>query len=284
MTESVVDGHVHFWDTSLLEYPWLEELPTLQRSFHPRHYEDFWTDVPVEGMVFVEANPRADLALEEVRFIEGLAAVESRIEAIVAYVDLLDAPGRSKTLEALAGHPLVRGIRHNIQGNPPGFALQREFVAGVREAGRLGYTFDLCVKHDQLEETLELARRADGTRLVLDHCGKPAIRAGSWEPWATRVRELAEFPHVWCKVSGLLTEADPQRWTPEEILRYAEHVVDSFGTDRVLYGSDWPVATLADRASSWYSLTRELTAGWSEGERRAFYVDNARAFYGGRRS
>jgi L-fuconolactonase len=235
--------------------------------------------VPVEGIIFVEANTRADLTLDEVSLVEELAIADPRIAGIVAYANLLDPRGLARTLDDLSQRPLVRGIRHNIQGNPPGFALQPQFVAGVREAGRRGLTFDLCATHDQLPDVIALAQQVEGTRMVLDHCGKPPIREKGWDPWAAQIRELAAFQHVWCKVSGLLTEADPGSWRRDEVLSYAEHVVSCFGTERVMYGSDWPVLTLANRSSEWYSLTQGLTAEWNDEERRRFYNESARRFY-----
>lgn len=279
MTQPVVDSHVHFWNTDRLEYPWLEAHPPLRRTLLPADYAEEMKGVPIEGIVFVEGNPRPDQALDEVRLIEELALADPRIEGIVAYVDLLDSSRLPATLDDLSQRPLVRGVRHNIQGNPSGFALQPAFVDGVLEAGRRDLTFDLCATHDQLSDVIALAKQTDGTRLVLDHCGKPAIRAGGWEPWASHICELASLPHVWCKISGLLTEADPTAWRPGDILPYAEHVATCFGAERVMYGSDWPVLTLADRASEWYSLTLDLTAEWTDDERQRFYSDNARSFY-----
>ena len=203
MSEPIVDAHVHFWNPARLEYPWLAELPALQRAFGPTEYAEYTRasgDVTVEGIVFVEANPRPDLALEEVRLVEQLADVDPLIEGIVAFVDLLDAAGPGRSLDALNDRPRVRGVRHNIQGNPPGFAVRPDFVAGVREAGRRGLTFDLCATHDQLADVVALARMADDGRLVLDHCGKPAIRDGGWEPWASNILELADYPNVSCKI------------------------------------------------------------------------------------
>jgi L-fuconolactonase len=279
MSQPVVDAHVHFWDPARLEYPWLDDLPALRRPSLPIEYAGAMKEVPVEGIVFVEANPRADRAVDEVHFVEELANVDPRIEGIVAFVNLLDPQGFAQTLDALAHLPLVRGVRHNIQGNPPGFALRPQFVAGVRELGRHGLTFDLCATHDQLPDLIALAQQVEGTRMVLDHCGKPAIRETGWDPWAAQIREMAALPHVSCKISGLLTEADMESWRHDEVLPYAEHVVGCFGTERVMYGSDWPVLTLANRSSEWYSLTLGLTAGWSDAERRCFYRDNARRFY-----
>jgi L-fuconolactonase len=275
----VVDAHVHFWDPAGLEYPWLENVPELRRAFVPRDYAAWSADVPVRKIVFVECNPRPDQALAEVEFVQRLSTLDPRIAGIVAYLDLLDVERRAHSLDALGDLPLVKGVRHNIQGNPAGFCLQPAFVAGVREVGARGLTFDLCAEHNQLAEVVALARQTAETRLVLDHCGKPGIRAGLREPWETHIRELAALPHVWCKLSGLMTEADPEGWSDEEVRPYAAQVVRHFGVERVIYGSDWPVATLAARSRRWYPLIRSFTESWGEAERRAFFWGNAHRFY-----
>jgi L-fuconolactonase len=279
MNEPIVDAHVHFWDPAVLEYPWLESLPDLRRAFLPADYDRWAADVQVGKIVFVEGNPRPDQNLAEVEFVRRLAARDPRIGGIVAYVDLLDAERRARTLDALGEIPLVKGIRHNIQGNAAGFCLQPAFVEGVREVGRRGWGFDLCATHDQLADVVALARQTPGTRLVLDHCGKPGIRAALRDPWAAHIRELAALPNVWCKLSGLMTEADPAVWTEADLLPYAEHVVESFGTGRIIYGSDWPVATLAARSPAWYPLTRSISERWSDAERCRLYWENAHRFY-----
>jgi L-fuconolactonase len=279
MSQPVLDAHVHFWDPTRLEYSWLDELPALRRPFLPGDYERAMNDVPVEGLIFVEANTRVDRTMDEVLFVEGLAKAHPRIQGMVVFANLLDRHGLAQTLDALEHRPLVRGVRHNIQGNPAGFALSPQFVAGVREVGRRGLTFDLCATHDQLPDLIALAQRVEETRMVLDHCGKPGIRGAAWDPWAAQIRELAGQQHVWCKVSGLLTEANMESWRRDEIIPYADHVVECFGTDRVMYGSDWPVLTLTNQSSEWYSLTLDLTARWSDADRQRFYRDNARRFY-----
>lgn len=271
----VIDSHVHFWDPRVLEYPWLAGLPTLERPFLPADYRAAWGDAPVERVVFVEANPRPDQALAEVVFAESAPEVVG----IVAFVELTAPDAVGHRLDELAVRPRVKGIRHNIQGNEPGFCVRPEFVEGVREAGRRGLTFDLCATHDQLAEVVELCELCPDTRLVLDHCGKPSIRTGQREPWTTAVAELAAMEHVWCKMSGLLTEADVGRWTEADLLPYAEHVVECFGAARLMYGSDWPVLTLAGDYPAWYQFTRRLTRNWSAQETGAFYHDNAVRFY-----
>jgi L-fuconolactonase len=276
---AVVDAHVHFWDPSVLSYPWLEDVPALNGPRLPPDFRAAHVDVPVVGIVVVEANPHPSRGIDEARWAARLARTEPGIAAIVAFVDLLDA-GRDARIDRVVEVPGVRGVRHNIQGNAPGFCLQPGFVAGVREVGRRGLVFDLCATHDQLDEVVELVRRCPDTRFVLDHCGKPAVGAGLLDPWRRHVRELAEAGAVWCKLSGLLTEAGPGGWRDEDLLPYAEHVAEWFGAERLFYGSDWPVLTLAERPSEWYPFTRRFTREWSAEQADRFFRGNAAHVYG----
>jgi L-fuconolactonase len=279
----VIDSHVHFWDPAELHYPWLEDLPALNRAFLPEDYARAVGDAPIERIVFVEANPRPDQSTCEVELVERLALAEPRgctIAGIVASVDLTDEGARDAALDRLAGSRLVRGVRQNIQGHAPGFCLQPAFVDGVRAVARRGLVFDLCATHDQLGEVVELVGRVPEGRFVLDHCGKPPVRDRLLEPWATHVARLAGHEGVSCKLSGLLTEGDAATRGDDALRPYAEHVVAHFGTHRVLYGSDWPVLTLAGGYGDWYDFTARLTAGWGDAERRRFYGENAARVYG----
>jgi L-fuconolactonase len=280
----IVDAHVHFWDPGALHYPWLTAVPSLDRAFLPPDYAAATGQVAIGRMVFVEANCRPDEARREVEFVERLAQVEPRVAGIVAFVDLAQGlgargSGLGRALEALSSSPRVKGIRQNIQGQTAGFCRQRAFVDGVRAVGRRGLVFDVCATHDQLPEVVDLVRDCPDTRFVLDHCGKPAIRQRSTQPWNEYVARLAAYENVCCKLSGLLTEA-AHPWCPEDLLPYAARVVECFGQDRVLYGSDWPVLTLAGDYGAWYGFTERFTRGWSATDRRRFYADNAARLYG----
>ncbi|HKG92692.1 MAG TPA: amidohydrolase family protein [Gemmatimonadaceae bacterium] len=282
---TIVDAHVHFWDPAELHYPWLDGLPALGRSFLPAHYRAAVGGAPVERVLFVEANCLPDESRREVALVERLAAANDagppRVAGIVAFADLTAPPAAlGRALDALARRPRVKGVRQNIQGHAPGFALERGFVDGVAEVGRRGLTFDLCATHDQMGEVLELVERCPATRLVLDHCGKPAIRDRRVEPWAADVARIADHEHVCCKLSGLLTEAGSASWRDEDLVPYAEHVLACFGPERVMFGSDWPVLTLAGTFGGWYGFTERLTASWSPAERQRFYGDNAVRVYG----
>ena len=280
MSGPIVDSHVHFWDPGTLHYPWLDALPTLKRSFLPPDYSAAIGELAVEKIVAVEGNPRADEGQREVELFDRLRQTDCRIAGVVAFVDLSNAATRDRTFDWLSDRELVKGVRQNIQGQPAGFALQRSFVSGVQEAGRRGLTFDLCVTHDQLDEAIALVEQCPGTRFVLDHCGKPAIRDQMQDPWRRDITRLAAHDNVWCKLSGLLTEADVACWREEDLLPYATHVVEQFGVSRVLYGSDWPVLTLAGDYGGWFGFTERFSAAWSIEERCDFYYQNAVRVYG----
>ena len=275
----IVDAHVHFWDPSVLRYPWLDELPALGRPFLPAAYASATSDIPIDAMILVEANCDPHESLDEVAFFEEIAAADSRVAGIVAFASLTEPNELDRTLDALTARPRVRGIRHNIQGEAAGFCTQPAFVDGVRKVGSRGLTFDLCATHDQLRDVGTLVQACPDTRFVLDHCGKPAIRNRLLDPWRRDIADLAECPNVWCKLSGLVTEASPADWREADLVPYASHVVERFGTERVIYGSDWPVLTLAASYAAWFRFTEWFTRRWTDAERRGFYRDNARRVY-----
>ncbi|MEO8622618.1 MAG: amidohydrolase family protein [bacterium] len=275
----MIDAHVHFWDPTTLHYPWISGMAALERPFLPADFESLMGG-SLDGVVFVEANCLASENVAECEFIDALAEKEPRIIGSVAFVDLCDAQARRHTLGVLAQRERVVGVRHNIQGHPKGFALQPEFIRGVQEVGEHELPFDLCVTGDQLTDITELVRRCPDTRFVLDHCGKPAICNDAFEPWATDLARLAEHQNVACKLSGLLTEARPEQRGEESLFRYARHAMLCFGSTRLMYGSDWPVVTIAGGERAWRTLVDAFTSDWTSAGRQAFFFDNAVRFYG----
>ncbi|MFT4091471.1 MAG: amidohydrolase family protein [Asticcacaulis sp.] len=274
----IVDTHAHFWDVEAIDYPWIEAGSPFARSFHLEDYQRVTEGLPVERMVFVECDAHARHSFKEAQWVSDMVAREPRIQAIVARVSLMDA-GVAQTMAAVTSLPLVRGVRDNIQNNPAGFALQAPFVKGVQEVHRRGLHFELCLKHHQLGETIELVRQCPEGQFVLDHCAKPDIAGGQREPWAAQMRELAALPNVVCKISGLVTEADWQNWVAHEVLWYAQVAADAFGPDRIMYGSDWPVSEVAGGYMGWFRLAQALAVNWSEDERDRFFRRNAERVY-----
>jgi L-fuconolactonase len=278
-TESFVDAHVHFWDQARMPYPWLAEVPAIASAHTPAELEVEAVPAPA-AIVVVESAVAPAHALDEVRWLDALAQREPRLGAVVAQVAVDRGAETEAALAALAEHARVRGVRHIIQGQAdPDFCTRPAFVDGVRRVGARGWTFDLCVSHAQLPACLALARACPDTVFVLDHAGKPDIRRGGLDPWRAQLAELARLPHVVCKLSGLVTEAEPARWTPAALRPYVAHLLSCFGAGRLLFGSDWPVVKLAASYHRWLETARELLAPLSAAERTAIMSDNARRIY-----
>jgi L-fuconolactonase len=204
---------------------------------------------------------------------------EPRIAGIVADARLEWGEAVRPQLEGLKHYPLVKGIRRLIQGEGLDFATQPNFVRGVQIVAEFGFSFDICIFHPQAADAVTLVAQCPDVAFVLDHIGKPDIRNGVMEPWAARISELAAFPNVHCKLSGMVTEADPETWTPDDLRPYAEHVLDSFGADRVMFGSDWPVATLASSYRRWFETALSFIDELSADEQSKILRENAIHFY-----
>ena len=277
---SFVDAHVHFWDAAHLPYPWLAGVPAIAGPHTPVELAIEAGARPPAAIVFVESAVDPTRAGDEVRWVETLATHQRRIAAIVAQVAVDRGDETEAALAALAGRALVRGVRHNIQDDPdPATCLRPAFLAGVRRVGERGWTFDLCLKPPQLRAGIELVRGCPGTTFVLDHAGKPDIRHGVLDPWRDHIAELARLPNVVCKLSGLVTEADPATWTPATLWPYVDHLLSCFGAERLLFGSDWPVVNLAASYGRWLEVALEFLAPLSAGERAAVLGDNTRRIY-----
>lgn len=273
-----VDAHVHFWDPAQLNYPWLDNAPAMRRGYLPGDYPA----IParqIESVIFVEANCAPEQASIEVAFVSRLRASFPWIAGIVAFVDMLDEEARTRRLDELLMVDGAVGIRHNIQGHPPGFCAQPAFERGVRAVGESGFAFDLCATFDQLDDVNRLVERAPDTPFVLDHCGKPDIAHDGFDTWATSLERLAGSPNVSCKISGLFSEARPDQRTPEALRSYISHARECFGAARLIYGSDWPVVATSGGESTWRDVVEACTATWPDDERHAFFVGNAERAY-----
>jgi L-fuconolactonase len=277
---AIVDSHVHLYDVARLRYDWLAQVPKINRTYVTSDFDEARGPVNVDGIVFVEVDVAPGQHLAEADFVQDLAARDPRIQAIVAHAPLQKGPRVEQDLEALAQRPLVRGVRKLIQGAvDPSFCIEPSFLEAVRLLPRYGMTFDICVKNWAMTYALELARRCPDVTFVLDHIGKPDIRFGIREPWWTQIREMAALPNVVCKLSGVITEADHTHWSREEVKPYAAHCIESFGFDRVMYGSDWTVSELTHPYPVWVEILDEIVAGASQHEKQMLYRDTARRIY-----
>jgi L-fuconolactonase len=276
----IVDAHVHLYDPGVIRYGWMAGRPVLDQQRLMAQLDAARGPVQIEALVWVEVGADPGQYLQEASFVDGLARKDVRIRALVAHAPLERGAAVTPDLEKLAAHGLTRGIRRLLQDEPDdAFCLLPGFVEGVRLLARFDLSFDICVYHRQLAGALELVRRCPEVRFVLDHAGKPGIRAGQIEPWRTQIAALAALPNVCCKLSGLITEADHANWTREQLRPYIDHVIESFGFERVMFGSDWPVAEETHRYGQWVDTVDQTLAGVPEGERRRVFRDNAIAFY-----
>jgi L-fuconolactonase len=276
----IVDAHLHLWDPSHFRMPWLDDIPLLNRPYGLAEYRQHTAGVEIEAMVYLQVEVAPAYGLLEAEWVAARAKEDPRIKAIVAWAPCEFGEQSRAYLDALVKvSPLIKGIRRLIQGEPLGWARQERFIRGVQLLPEYGLSFDICIKHPQLPETIELVRKCPNVSFILDHIGKPDIAAGLMDPWREQIRELAGFPNVICKVSGMVTEADHQSWTPDDLRPYLEHVLASFGEGRVAFGGDWPVAYQAAEYPRWVRTVDELTAGLSASAKRKLWVENAKRFY-----
>jgi L-fuconolactonase len=276
----LVDSHVHFWDPSQLHYSWLEKYPALNHAFLPANFPAMSTTANVRKMIFVECDYDPSQSLAEVGWVCNLAKDEGRLKGIVANALLEKRENVHAALKSLAAIPLVKGVRRNLQGERNvEFCLQPEFVAGVKLLAEFGFTFDICIRHEQLRAVAHLVRSVPEVMFILDHFGKPDVRGRKTEPWAADLKLLAAMPNVVCKISGLTTEADWKAWQPADLKFYFEHTLECFGFDRILFGGDWPVATLATSYVRWLETVREFVSFATEADQAKLFQTNAERIY-----
>ncbi len=271
----MIDSHLHVWDPARHEYPWLAAEPELNRAFLPSDLDLGGHEI--DGVVVVEAGCRSGPA--ELGWLEHLAATWPDLLGIVAQVPLEQGRSVAPLLAEAAARPLTAGVRRNVQDEPPGFMLAESMLAGVRLLQAYDLPFDACVREHQLEELVELVDRCPQVTFVLDHLGKPAIGGQRRQPWFDRLATLARRPNVVVKLSGLTTEADHAQWRPADIAPYLSHAVEQFGPDRCMFGSDWPVATLATTYARWVDLVLDAIAGLAGDERASILAGTAARIY-----
>lgn len=271
-----IDAHQHFWQFDAKRDRWItHEMRAIRRNFLPADLEPALAANGMDGCVAVQA----DQSEAETRFLLDLARRHAFIKGVVGWVDLV-SPRLDQTLDTLAADPLLRGVRHVAQAEGDDFLAREDVVRGIGRLGRVGLTYDILIVARQLPAALALTARLPDQPFVLDHLAKPPITAGTIEPWARDLRELARRPNVCCKLSGLVTEADWKRWRPEDLRPYLDVAFEAFGPDRVMFGSDWPVCLVAAPYDRVLAVVAEYASTLSASERDAVFGGNAARFYG----
>jgi L-fuconolactonase len=271
-----IDAHQHFWEYNAVRDAWItEEMGAIRRNFLPADLQPLLHQHGFDGCVVVQSDQSA----EHTRWLLSLAEQASFIKGIVGWVDLQAADIREQ-LAYYSQFPAIKGFRHVLQGEEDrALMLRPAFTAGITALATFGYTYDILIFPDQLCFAAELAGRFPNQPFVVDHIAKPYIRTGEISGWEKDIRALAEHPNVYCKVSGMVTEADWQHWKKEQFTPYLDVVTEAFGVQRLLYGSDWPVCLVAASYASMLDIATSYYSRFSQAEQEAVFGGNAASFY-----
>lgn len=272
-----IDAHQHFWNYDPAEYGWMnEDMSVLKRNYGPPDLAQEQAKVQFDGSIAVQARQ----TLEETKWLLELAESDERIKGVVGWVDLRSDQVGDQLTQFRKCRKFV-GVRHVVQDEPdPGFMLNSAFIRGLGRLKEFELTYDILIFPKQLPAAIEVAKRLPDQPFVLDHIAKPFIKDGNLEPWAEQIRELSKCPNVQCKLSGMVTEAKWGQWESKDIAPYLDIVVEAFGEDRLMVGSDWPVCLLSARYEEVIGLMRDYFRESSASTQRKIFGENAARFYG----
>ncbi len=273
-----IDAHHHLWKYTAAEYGWIgPEQQVIRRDFLPEDLEPLMHHFGIEGTVAVQARG----TLEETAWLLDCAAKHPLIRGVVGWVPLTDGSGVKRSLEQFAGNRKLRGVRHVVQDEPdPRYILRRDFNEGVSALRETGLRYDILIFERHLPAAIEFVDRHPNQVFILDHVAKPRIKDSILAPWDRNMREMAKRQNVYCKLSGMVTEADPKRWTAEDLQPYIDLVLAAFGPRRIMYGSDWPVMLLAGDYVKWYGTVTNAIAKLSKAEQDRIMGGTAAEAYG----
>jgi L-fuconolactonase len=272
-----IDSHHHLWDLSRFDYGWMPPGDSIiKRDYLPSDLEPLLEKNGIAATVLVQAHE----SVEEADWLLDLFAANDLIAGVVAWVDLA-SPDVSEVLDRLMARGGLVGIRHGAEHDPDQEWLTRdESIRGLREVAARGLAYDVLTRPHQLWQIPPLADRVPGLRMVVDHISKPPIATGEIEPWAADIAKVAAIPGVYCKLSGMVTEADHANWTPSDLKPYVKHILDVFGLDRLMFGSDWPVCLLAAKYDEVLAAALEAAGPLSAEDTARLLGGNAIDFYG----
>lgn len=270
-----IDSHQHFWIYESIKYEWIgESMKVLQRDYDPIELKRIYDDHNVESCVAVQARG----IIEETDFLLNLAKQNQFIKGVVGWFDLRD-DWVEESLETYSDSPLLKGVRHIVQSEPVGFLDRDDFRMGISLLEKYNLVYDILIFPAHLPESIRLVKDYPNQIFVVDHMAKPNIQGKEIDQWKRDIQKLASFDNVYCKVSGLVTEAKWDKWTPEDFSPYLETAVEAFGVNRLMFGSDWPVCLLAASYSQVLSLVENYFLAYSENERSALFRYNAENVY-----
>jgi len=270
-----IDAHQHFWKYDPNRDTWIDNsMLVLQNDFLPKDLQPILTQNKFDGCIVVQA----DQSVDETQFLLQLSDDSSFIKGIVGWVDLMNQD-IEQTLSKLSNHKKFKGVRHILQAEPEGFMLQDEFLNGISLLEKFNLTYDVLISPHQLEEAIKLVETFPKQKFVLDHLAKPEIKANKITTWKEDIFSLSSFQNVYCKLSGLVTEADWNSWKPEDFTAYLDVVFKAFGVERLMFGSDWPVCLLASNYAQVVKLIENYMTSLSQKEQEDIMGKNTMKFY-----
>jgi L-fuconolactonase len=274
----MIDAHHHLWKYSAAEYPWITpEMRVIRRDFLPAQLEELMHHFGIEGTVAVQARQTQ----EETSWLLSLAEQHPLIRGVVGWVPLTDGAGVKPHLERFAGNRRLRGVRHVIHDEPdPRYILRDDFNAGVATLLEFKLRYDILIFEKHLPAAIEFVDRHPNQVFVLDHVAKPRIKERIVSPWDRNMREIAKREHVYCKLSGMVTEADLGAWTPRDLEPYIDVVLGAFGPRRIMYGSDWPVLLRVSDYARWFGTVNHAISKLSKAEQGRIMGGTAVEAYG----
>lgn len=271
----MIDSHVHFWNFNPNRDNWItEDMAIIRNNFMPTDFLNAKAETPIAGCIAVQA----DQSEEQNHFLLSLANENDVIKGIVGWVDLLN-PNLEERLSFWKNHQLIKGFRHVLQAETDAFIIDDRLVNGIKTLNKFGFTYDLLCYHTQLNAIINLVDKLENQPLVLDHCGKPAVKTQDLKTWDKNINILAQKPNVYCKISGLLAEADWKNWTEAEIFNCFDVIFKYFGTNRIMFGSDWPVVLISRPYTDWFNLVNKYVSQFNQEEKMKIFSDNAKEFY-----
>jgi L-fuconolactonase len=275
MMNATIDAHQHFWKYDPVIHDWItDDMSVIRKDFLPQDLEPILQQNNIDGCVAVQA----DQSEKETDFLIELAKENDFIRAVVGWVDL-----RAKNIEERLAHyrqfPVVKGFRHVLQGEEPSFMLQSSFLNGIAALKTYGFTYDILIFPQHLAAATELVKKFPDQSFVIDHIAKPFIKDGLLNEWKKGMQSIAQFPNVSCKISGMVTEADWKNWKQQDFTPYLDTVVDAFGTNRLMFGSDWPVCLVASSYQKMIQLVHEYFSSFSVTEKQSVFGGNAAQVY-----
>ncbi|WP_281635497.1 amidohydrolase family protein [Flavobacterium marginilacus] len=270
-----IDSHQHFWKFDPIRDSWIDDsMQKIQRDFLPEDLLPLLTENKFQGCVAVEAHQSE----EQTNFLADLASKNDFIKGIVGWVDLR-SENISERLNHFSNNKIIKGFRHVVQAEADDFMLRNDFRNGIATLKEFNFTYDILIFHRQLPAAIDLVTRFPEQKFVIDHIAKPNIKSGEIASWEKDIKEIAKFDNVSCKVSGMVTEADWNNWKSQDLKPYLDVIFENFSTDKLMFGSDWPVCNVAADYAAVVNTLENYIAQFSIQEQNKIWFENAEAFY-----